>query len=191
MKKIFVIILTIVLAVVLQSFTYPDKGMNTKVPGDSVNVNINIKNQAPKLDPSVYKSLQELLQQNIDLNASKQKVYNKLLNSNLSQSKDNELTAFDYYCIDRGYTKKEVQEKARSSTTIKFLLRIILIITAVLLIYFLIIRSIAKGIDWKYTLILGLLIIGLVYLLSTNLEYISLYLFNRDYLIFEELSHFN
>lgn len=188
--KICVTILILILATVFQSFAYPDKDITKKISGDSVNVNINIKNQAPKLDPNVYKSLQELLQQNIDLNTSKQKVYDKLLNINLQSKDKNELTAFDYYCVDRGFSKEEVQEKARSSTTIKFLSCIILIAISIIFIYLLIIKSIAKEVDWKYTLILGLLLIVLIFLLNAKVEYIINYLFNRDYLIFKELNQF-
>jgi len=188
MKNIFVMFSIVILAIVLQSFTYLDKNVSRKIPGDSVNVNINIKNQPTKLDPDVYKNLQELLQQNINLNTAKQKVYNKLLNINL-QPKE-EITTFDYYCIDRGYEKQKILEKAKSSTTIIFITSILILIITYLLLNFFILKSIAKGVDWKYTLILAILVIIIVFIISVRLEYILEYIFNKDFLIFKELNQF-
>jgi hypothetical protein len=194
MKSIIKGFVFLLIALVLQSFISPERnssGITKKIPGDSVNVNINIKNQAPKIDPNVYANLQQLLQQNIELNTAKQKVYDKFLNKKSYLSKEDSIfinsNSFEQRCFEVGFTSKIIFNRARSDTTIKFISSWILIIVPTILIYLLIIKSISKGIDWKNTLILSILIICSIYLLNYKLEYIISYLFNRDYLVFKEL----
>ncbi len=188
MKKIFYILLTIILAVTVSSYTIPstiDKNVKT---GDSINVSINVhqtKIPVPKSD-DLYDKLLKALDSNIEVNESKKLLIDKILQEDQQKS----TTSLDQLCIERGYDKSNVLKWANRDVNIRFISSLLVILFTVFIIIYFIQKSIRDKLDYKFVIIFSIIIFLGLYYINGQIQYILSYLFNHNYLTVKELIKF-
>lgn len=187
MKKILYVLLTIILAVTVSSYTMPsiDK---TVTKGDSISVNINVRQTKipqPKTDV-LYEKLLKALDSNTELNENKKVLIQKMI----EEDKDQSISTLDRLCYERGYDTTKVLKLAEKEVNLKFIGSLItFIITLVVIIYF-IQKSIRDKLEWKIVLLFSIMILIGVYYVNSSFENILLYVFNHEYLTVKEIIKF-
>ena len=186
-KNILYIIVTLILSFCILGFTSPnEERKNVIIKRDSLNVNINVKASTPKTEENFNKKLLEYLQSNIELNNSKEAFIDHITTYETDKY-DSIPEKVSQLCNWYKIKNTALIKKARNDVILNFWASVIMILLVCLIISKLIFKSIKDNTDWKIVLILSLVVIIGTYLLSPHIQYISSYLFNKDFIVLQKL----
>lgn len=184
MKKLFFILISIILAITLSSFASSDQ-TEKKVKttnGDTVLVKTSVNISVPKYqkaDDILIERATGALDQLIEL----QRDRNLLVEGALLTDK----TKLDQICESINWTPDKLFKKARADTIIRFCTSVIIIILVVLGLYSVVKTSQKLSVTWQSSVVIAILLVIVAVLIHQHLYYILSYLFNSDYLKIKEI----